>query len=287
MERLGSSLFKQLSLALLLLLFVSRSRSLLRGEQLTRTPSSLSGLPVVERRWQQQHGHGTQVNIDQSFQTTTGLKAQWNPHNSKSDCVCPEDEEDDEELLLESRREALFAMMGTLWAAGTLPESLLGSAAPANAAYGVDANMAFPDVVQGLSDRANKQCLVESLGNRECLVYQEDEEKLLYKGADSQILLNRIQVAAKALETEIPPLVAKKQWTKITGVLTGPMGQLSSTMTLLCKLADKPDVAKQKAQVVKQDVFAMGTATTNKAGSDVLKYQQLAIQDLAVFLKSL
>jgi hypothetical protein len=41
--------------------------------------------------------------------------------------------------------------------------------------------MTFPDVVQGLSDRNTiKQCLVESLGNRECLVYRGDEEKLLY-----------------------------------------------------------------------------------------------------------
>jgi len=58
-------------------------------------------------------------------------------------------------------------------------------------------------------------------------------------------------------------------------------------MTLLCKLSDRPDEARQKAQIVKNDVFAMGTATTNKAGADVLKYQQRAIQDLEVFLKSL
>jgi len=109
----------------------------------------------------------------------------------------------------------------------------------------------------------------------------------LYKGADAKVLLDRIQVAAQALEKEIPPLAAKKQWTKITGVLTGPMGQLSSTMTLLCKLTDRPEEAKQKAQIVKNDIFAMGTATTNKAAEDVIKYQQLAIQDLAIFLKSL
>jgi len=65
------------------------------------------------------------------------------------------------------------------------------------------------------------------------------------------------------------------------------MGHLSSTMTLLCKLSDRPDEARQKAQIVKNDVFALGTATTNKAGADVLKYQQRTIQDLEVFLKSL
>ena len=38
-----------------------------------------------------------------------------------------------------------------------------------NAAYGDSAQILIPDVVQGMSDRTNKQCLVESLGNRECL----------------------------------------------------------------------------------------------------------------------
>ena len=69
--------------------------------------------------------------------------------------------------------------------------------------------MIFPDIVQGMSDRNTKQCLVESLGNRECLVYQEDEEKLLYKGAGIKVLLERIQIAAQALENEITPFRAK------------------------------------------------------------------------------
>jgi hypothetical protein len=65
------------------------------------------------------------------------------------------------------------------------------------------------------------------------------------------------------------------------------MGQLSSTLTMLCGLAENPGDAKQKAQIVKQDLFAMGTATTNKQGVQLLKYQQQAIQDMANFLISL
>jgi len=42
----------------------------------------------------------------------------------------------------------------------------------AKAVYGSDAKMMFPDPIQGMADRAGKQCLVESLGNRECLVYR-------------------------------------------------------------------------------------------------------------------
>ncbi|KAL3933285.1 MAG: hypothetical protein SGBAC_010468 [Bacillariaceae sp.] len=156
----------------------------------------------------------------------------------------------------------------------------------ANAEYGKDAKMTFPDVVQGLSDRANKQCLVESLGNRECLVYMEDAEKFLYKGADVNVLIARLQTITSALD-QIPPLIESKKWNAVTGILTGPMGQLSSTLTQVSALATNPAVAKDKAQIVKQDLFAMGTATSNKQGDAVLKYQKKAIDDLGVFLNSL
>jgi hypothetical protein len=224
----------------------------------------------------------------------------------KRPCPCPQDnvaaaddEENDKADILEGRREALFAMMGTLWAATTIATTPF----PALATAGVDAKMAFPDILGGMNDRNTKQCLVESLGNRECLVYREENpEKLLYQGADAQVLLQRIQTAANALQS-IPPLVETKQWSKITGILTGPMGQLSATLTMLVKVADNANnnnnanqaqaqaQAQQKLQKlsnqVKQDVFAMGTATTQRQAADILKYQQLAVQDLAVFLQSL
>ena len=62
----------------------------------------------------------------------------------KRKCRCPDDDEDedDEESLssLEDRREALFAMMGSLWAAS----SSVGHPDPAYATAGIDANIAFP-----------------------------------------------------------------------------------------------------------------------------------------------
>ena len=98
-----------------------------------------------------------------------------------------------------SRREAVFATLGGLWASWSLPTSLLvGSARPAHAAYGSDAKIELPNMMQGMSDRVNKQCLVESLGNRECLVYMEDSERFIYKGANGDQLLERIQVSVKA-----------------------------------------------------------------------------------------
>lgn len=156
----------------------------------------------------------------------------------------------------------------------------------ANAEYGSDAKMTFPDVMQGMSDRATKQCLVESLGTRECLVYQEDADKFLYKGADVNSLIQRIETSTTALD-KIPSLVESKQWNAVTGILTGPLGQLSTSLTMLSNIASDSKEAKNKAQIVKQDLFSMGTATTNKQADAVLKYQKKATYDLANFLQSL
>jgi hypothetical protein len=120
-----------------------------------------------------------QFQLQQSTRSPTFRQAF--PKNDSSYCLCPDDDEEAEgdDLLLEDRREALFAMMGSLWAAGALPTTLLFPEA-GNAAFGDDAKILVPDLVQGFSDRNNKQCLIESLGNnRECLVYQGDKDKLL------------------------------------------------------------------------------------------------------------
>jgi len=85
------------------------------------------------------------------------------------------------------RREAAFAMLGALWATTTLAFPTQ----EAQAVYGSDAKIEMPNVIQGLNDRATKQCLVESLGNRECLVYMDPDNKL-YQGADSQKLLQKV-----------------------------------------------------------------------------------------------
>jgi hypothetical protein len=84
------------------------------------------------------------------------------------------------------RREAAFAMLGGLWAVGSLPTSWLFSEPKIANAYGEDATMELPDIIGGMSDRVNKKCLVESLGTRQCLVYMDDEANLLYKGVSTE-----------------------------------------------------------------------------------------------------
>jgi hypothetical protein len=123
---------------------------------------------------------------------------------------CPEPEAD----LDMDRREATFAMLGAIWSVGVIPSVALSSnAAPAQAVYGTDANIAMPNVMEGISDRVNKQCLVESLGNRDCLVYLDPENKL-YKGADGKELFERLEKSTEYLST-IPALVAEKKWSKV------------------------------------------------------------------------
>ena len=233
----------------------------------------------------------TRLQNQQLLMTPRRQEEEESPFTNKNkQCLCPQDDEedeDDEEALSLDRREAAFAMLGGLWAAGTLPGMLVfGDAQVANAVAGTDAKIELPDLIGGMSDRVNKQCLVESLGNRECLVYMEDSAKFLYKGDDAQVLLGRIESASQGLAL-IPSLVEAKKWNQVTGALTGPMGQLSLTMTALAKVSADPAKTDKKAKQVKQDVFAIGAAATNKDVKGALKAHEAATQHLVEFVKML
>uniref|UniRef100_A0A7S1FT36 PS II complex 12 kDa extrinsic protein n=1 Tax=Corethron hystrix TaxID=216773 RepID=A0A7S1FT36_9STRA len=143
---------------------------------------------------------------DDNLKTSRGIRS---PHRRMkfSGCnspienipACPSTDEDDS---IDSRREALFALAGATWA--TL------NPLPASALYGSDAKMELPDVMDSLSARATgRQCLVESLGNRECLAYLDPEAKL-YKKPDATILIGRILSSSEAL-SGVPTLVGAKK----------------------------------------------------------------------------
>lgn len=194
---------------------------------------------------------------------------------------CPEPE-DDPAL---DRREAAFAMLGRLWAAGAIPAAALSSRPlPALAEYGADAKLSLPNPLEAITDRATKQCLVESLGNRECLVYLDPENKL-YQGADAAILVERIEKASEALAS-IPPLVEEKKWSKVLGILTGPMGQLSTTMDQLQKLSGAAGLA-EKGKKVKTDIYAIAAAADKRQQAEALKYHKMATKDLVAFVRAL
>ena len=90
-----------------------------------------------------------------------------------------------------------------------IPTLVVGTS-PSAAAQGDYAKIEMPNVMQGMADRVNKQCLMESLGNRECLVYADPANKL-YQGANNQVLLDRLEGATRALAS-VPALVEGTTW---------------------------------------------------------------------------
>jgi len=194
---------------------------------------------------------------------------------------CPEPE-DDVDL---DRREAAFATLGALWATTGVGTSILFPES-AQAVYGSDAKIELPNPYQQLADRASKQCMVESLGNRECLVYAEDAASFLYQGADNQALLERIEKASTALAT-IPAMNDSRKWSQITGVLTGPCGELIRTMGQIADLSENSDAAKKLVATTKKDLYAMQDGVGKKDQSLVSKYHTAATNDLVAFVKAL
>lgn len=185
---------------------------------------------------------------------------------------CPEPEENVDM----DRREAAFAMLGSLWALSPLPS---------HAVYGQDAKIEMPNVIENMTKRATQQCLVESLGSRECLVYLDPANKL-YQNPEEAVLLERIEKASVALAT-IPELVGDKKWSKIIGVLTGPLGELVLTMNQLVKLSENTEQASNYAKKVKLDIIEIGASAERKQGERVVEYHKKATADLVSFVKTL
>ena len=206
---------------------------------------------------------------------------------------CPDDDVDDDDdtgsLLSRAekdmdRREAAFALLGSLWATTAAAATLMPS--PANAVYGAEPKIELPNMMENMANRASNQCLVESLGNRECLVWMDPDNKL-YQGVDTQKLLQKIDTSSIAL-TKIPELVEAKKWMGVKGIIAGPMGELLTTMNLLApKSTQLPERSSSLAKQVKVQIFAIDAAADKKDGKGVLKASQAATEALVAFVKSL
>lgn len=226
---------------------------------------------------------GRRVTSNLSTKVNLASKAKEQGCSSKKRCnPCPESDDDPDM----DRREATLAMLGSLWAAGAMPAAMLtGNAQPAIAEYGTDAKLELPNPMGQMRDRANKQCLMESLGTRECLVYEDPDNKL-YQNPDTKVLVERVEKAGEALAT-IPELIEKKSWIQITGVLTGPMGTLANSMDLLSKASDNPSATADQAKRVKTDLYAIAGAVDRRNGGAALEYHKLATEHLVDYIKSL
>jgi hypothetical protein len=181
------------------------------------------------------------------------------------------------------RREALFSLIGQV-AAGL--GTLFWAPKDSNAVYGADAKLEIPNVMDGINNRASgRQCLVESLGNRECLAYLDPDNKL-WQNPDSGILLDRLQKAIAAF-TEVPELVSSKKWSKISGILTGPMGTLSDTMNMLAKMSGDSMDLKSQTKTIKTTLYEINAAVERKEAEKILKLHEKATKDLIVYSQSL
>jgi hypothetical protein len=176
------------------------------------------------------------------------------------------------------RREAVYAMLGSLLAIFSVP-------AAASAARGQDAKIELPNPIESMSKRVTGQCLVETLGNRECLVYLDPANKL-YQGADTSVLLLRIEKASEALAS-VPKLIESRKWSQITGILTGPMGTLVTTMNELVKLSENKSETAMLAKTTKEALIAIGQFADKKQCEKALEAHESATQNLVAFVKSL
>jgi hypothetical protein len=197
----------------------------------------------------------------------------------------------------ESRREALFSMVGALWAMTGTSIIATSPIKSAHAASGDFAKIELPNPYQTLSDRATKECLSESLGTRECLVYAEDSDKFLYKGLDASLLLQRLKTSTEALG-KIPSLIEAKKWSQITGVLAGPMGELIRTMNQIVEMSSKSSESssdatetlattlRAKVNVVKKDLYALQAAVDKRQVDAALKYHTQSAIHLDEFIQA-
>jgi hypothetical protein len=136
---------------------------------------------------------------------------------------------------------------------------------PALADYGSSAPIQLPSYIDFLIEKSKTV----------------DPDSSLYKGADLQTQLGRMKKATIRL-AEIPAIAEQKKWTQITGILTGPLGELLSTMTLVSANNEK---AKEAAKKVKLDLYAIGAGASKKNEAACNQATQASLKDLEAFIK--
>jgi hypothetical protein len=139
---------------------------------------------------------------------------------------------------------------------------------PAAAAYGDATNLRGFDYIEFLEE---KNAVT-------------DPSTFLYNGADREMQLIRIKDAVLELQ-KIPEIAAAKKWSQVQGILTGPLGTLTQTMTTVAGKVPSAEI-KTAFQKVKTDLYAIGTAAIKKSDAGCIEATQAALKDLEVFVKA-
>ena len=239
----------------------------------TTTNNNLSTLTLKNNRNIYPESHVSTISTtsdDTIIYSKKSLKHQQrhyanNFKSKKNSCngLCP-DPPEDEDL---DRREGVFALIGSVWSITTGVTSSLSTT------YGEDAKIEVPDMLDNMNDRVNQQLYLDS-------------ENQLYKGLDIEILLTRLDNSIIALNS-LPDLINGKKWSKVTIVLTGPMGMLLSTMKKLVESAEDVDTAMTLTKKFKDDLYAISAAVERKQVDKALIHQGIAFDDINEFVLAL
>lgn len=119
-----------------------------------------------------------------------------------------------------------------------------------------------------------------------------DNSEALYKGADPATVLRRLAESEGRLG-EIRGLAEQKKWSQINGVITGPLGTLSSTMNQIVSIVSSSSTAtpKRTKQVqetvkkVKADIVSIGQGASRKDTEECTKQSTKASNDLKALLE--
>lgn len=241
----------------------------LSSNSIASSISSLSSLSTSSSQNKKQATY-TNFNLQTKHQNYFSSKSSQK-RKTCNPCEDPnEPESATQKQSLLDQREAGFTMIGNLWSRGILPASVLSTllsyppltnkAPPANAIYGSDANIQLLNVM--------------------------DLENQLYKGAEGDMLLTRLEASTIPFST-IPTLLEEKQWSNIVSVITGPIGTLVSTLKELGAVTNHSDAMEKIVNDVQSDLFAIASAIERRQKDLILKYHRSVTDRLVAFVAAL
>ena len=155
-----------------------------------------------------------------------------------------------------------------------LPAATITVSFPAYAKYGEGTSMNMPSYIDYLIEKNTAT----------------DISNALYKGADPATVLKRLAESERRLG-EIGDMAEKKKWSEITGLITGPLGTLGSSMSQIVVIASASATPKKTKQVeqavkrVKSDVFSIGQEASRRNAEGCTQQALLASKDLRVLLE--
>lgn len=176
-----------------------------------------------------------------------------------------------ENLPVASSRRSFFEESGRFL---LLPAATIVVPFSASAKYGEGTSMELPSYIDYLIEKNTAA----------------DNSNALYKGADPATVLKRLAESERRLG-EIGDLAEKKKWSEINGLITGPLGTLSSSMSQVVSIASTSGTSKKTKQIeqavkkVKADVFAIGQEANRKNAEGCSQQAQLASKDLKALLE--